>query len=314
MLRIPHFLLIRFRVWNTEIKIMEIQSGDINSFPPEIQSQIRSQLLAQKMNSYGVEMMQIGDKVFEKSDLQGYDNLKLLIDFIPLEKGCSSIFKDEVHPMRICFGGDKIKTLTRFKKLIPVMIGTIGKKGIIGKLIALIYLRNSWKDYMYFVHMGLRDVYYPNVKYYSQPVREIYRLLNGEVRDIICALLEFDTAYRYRFQDIVRELNKKSFEENPIKEINRLIDIFFARGGKFLWEHKFGKIRTLLNIYLFLNKKLLNKLKLIVKEINLDEIKLSKEDIYWTNQAYQEYDFRGVPYRMRIRDYETEKQVFLGRT
>jgi hypothetical protein len=57
---------------------------------------------------------------------------------------------------------------------------------------------------------------------YSRPVREIYRLFNiliererdepmkkkwAEMRDVICHILEFDNAYRFRLQDVLKEIN-----------------------------------------------------------------------------------------------------------
>jgi hypothetical protein len=57
---------------------------------------------------------------------------------------------------------------------------------------------------------------------YSKPVKEIYRLFNilierekeeyqktkwTQMRDVICHVLEFDNAYRFRFQDVLSELN-----------------------------------------------------------------------------------------------------------
>jgi hypothetical protein len=57
---------------------------------------------------------------------------------------------------------------------------------------------------------------------YSRPVREIYRLFNilierekepgmkdkwTKMRDVICHVLEFDNAYRFRLQDVLKEIN-----------------------------------------------------------------------------------------------------------
>jgi hypothetical protein len=64
-------------------------------------------------------------------------------------------------------------------------------------------------------------------KKYSRPVREIYRLFNlliekekreemkqkwVNLRDVICYILEFDSAYRFRLQDVLREINLKEIE------------------------------------------------------------------------------------------------------
>lgn len=46
---------------------------------------------------------------------------------------------------------------------------------------------------------------------------------------IFCSMFEYDSAYRYPFQDIGAELNKEAFRKNPAKEIERLIRIFRER-------------------------------------------------------------------------------------
>ena len=61
-----------------------------------------------------------------------------------------------------------------------------------------------------------------NPERYSHPVREIYRIFNilierekeerlialwTQLRDVLCMILEFDNAYRFRIQDALAELN-----------------------------------------------------------------------------------------------------------
>jgi hypothetical protein len=284
---------------------MEIKSGDISTFPPEIQAQIKAQMLMQKIKSYGKKIIEVDGKTYEKTGFQGYSNMKEVVDFVELDEGCEMWVKGEKYPMRGCFDTDKVATLTQIKKIIPVLARGFSGKCIIKKLVSLLYLLFNWKNFIFFIHQGLRDVYFEDPKRYSQPVRELYRVLDGEIRDIVCAILENDTAYRYRLQDIFAEINKKEFERHPIKEIKRLWTLSNNREKGRMLNAKGIRLEYIKFLILF--PKLIKKLKGIVREINLDEIKLSVEDIYWTNQGWAEYDFRGIPFKTRLKDYEEQK-------
>jgi hypothetical protein len=297
---------------------MEIKTGDISTFPPEVQKEIRTQILAQAMDSYGMEIREAitttGEKTnFEDSKFQGYGNLKMVIGFRPLEKGCETLIANEKYPMRGCFNEKRIKTLTQFKKLIPVMVKTL-RGNVFYKLVAFLYLRKNWEQYLDFAHSGMRDLPMKRDRY-CQPVREMHRILSDrgidKIRDILCVILEWDTAYRYRFQDVIAELDKVAFNKNPIKELKRLAEIMFKREIVLMTSasRQFKNFMPLVYIYLFLNRKLLNTIKEIVNEANIDELKMSVEDIYWTNQAYQEYEFRGIPYKQRMLEYEAVKNT-----
>jgi len=86
---------------------------------------------------------------------------------------------------------------------------------------------------------------------YSRPVREIYRIFNLlieresdegmkqkwiQMRDIICMILEFDNAYRFRFQDVVSEMNLE--EIKPDENAQYYIDI---RQDNYNWGGKKSK-------------------------------------------------------------------------
>lgn len=74
--------------------------------------------------------------------------------------------------------------------------------------------------------IALRDNI-PETNLYSRPVREVHRVMSlvreregntemrgkwTEIRDIICMMLEFDDAYRFRLMDAMKEINLKEFE------------------------------------------------------------------------------------------------------
>jgi len=130
---------------------------------------------------------------------------------------------------------------------------------------------------------------------YCKAVREIHRTLTemaplakidrGEnkilqVRDIICMYLEFDNAYRFRFQDMLEELNKEEAVKNPAEEIKRLYKINVSRE---VHEELKEKQTQYGNFFYWLfslprNKELASE---FFKRLNLEEVKLSDIDRHW---------------------------------
>lgn len=236
-----------------------------------------------------------------------------------LEEGSLTHLEGEKYPIRGVMPPDKVAELAKFKKIFPLFLKflngdnygdtTFSKKNIFKKLsigTSIILYKEFFINYIWW---GLRDVY-ADYKCYSQPTRELYRIIkNNQVRDIACALIEYDTAYRYRFQDIMAEVNKTNFQKHPILEIKRLAELLFERERDKNWESGMGKFRKfmpLAYIYLFFDRKLLKAIKKFVDELNIDEVKLSPEDIYWTN-TYPDYDFRGLSFAQRNKEYLEEK-------
>lgn len=295
----------------------------------EVRQNIRNQILTQKIYSYGREKIIVFPKNSEgketgekaesfKSGYLGNDNLQEIVDFKTIEDGlpygCETWVKDEKYPIRQNALPDKVSTIAQFKKIFYFFIRFIAgkdgfsKKNIFQKVFIVLSSLQYQELILMYIWNGLRDVY-TNPKYYSQPVREVYRIVkNGIVRDVLCALLEYDTAYRYPGQDIFTELDKKNLAKNPIGELKRLTEIMFSRErDKEGSSSRFKKVMWLIWLYLRLNRKLLKEIKNTLMELNINEIKLSKEDQYWTNKHYEYYDFRGVGTEMRYQEYLATK-------
>lgn len=142
---------------------------------------------------------------------------------------------------------------------------------------------------------------------YCQCVRELHTVISNNSRDIfyddelreairdsICMFLEFDNAYRFRFQDIMMELDKHALNENPLKEILRLIDLMIEREkaepGKVRMADKWKMARELMALYLRINKPVLNKIKTLLLRLNIKEIEFTPEDKYYC-EFRKDYNF-----------------------
>lgn len=271
-----------------------------------------------RTSTYGLKPSSFID-VSEKA----MDDVKIVEYFEILPEGCQAHVVGERYPIRGNTPNDHVVTLTQYKKIVPMLIWfllgqndsktTFTKKNVFQKIFIVLAILQFQEFFINWIWYGLQDLYFTDIKRYGQPVREMYRVIKHEkIRDIFCALIEKDTAYRYRFQDIATELDKKAFNVNPYREIRRLYDILRSReydptdDQKVLGMHKFKNVIGLVLLYLRFKPKLVNELKRIVNDVNVDEVKLSIEDIYWTNR-YPDYNFRGINLETRLQEYENLK-------
>jgi len=128
-------------------------------------------------------------------------------------------------------------------------------------------------------------------RYYSQAIRELYRAFSypqGEsskmlelrlmLRDLVCMILEFDNAYRFRVQDLLEELNKTSLKKNPIKELNRIFTIVQEREKTQEIKDTWTLVKLFNSLYLRFDYQFKKMVVNILKELDIDKIKLTVED------------------------------------
>lgn len=292
---------------------------DLSHLPPGVQQSIRSQLLMQKIQQYGTKKVEVQMKdgrtgVMDEKPFMHQRDVAILEDFVDLDEGCESWLVGEKYPMRICINPQRIDNVHRFKKVIPILFRSF-QGNPLRKATALLYFYWNWKLYVEFLYMAWRDVYYPEVKYYSQPVREFLRVFDKlgiweMAKMVFCTPLESDTAYRYRVQDWFVLIDKALLVENPTKELKRVLDIWFEREITNAGLGRFRSITPYLIFYLkFINRKLLKTIVDFILECDIEEIRSSKEDLYYQNciNEDKDYQYRGIPAKERYQDYLTEK-------
>src|SRR3990167_1152321 len=78
---------------------------------------------------------------------------------------------------------------------------------------------------------------------YSQAIGELHRAFSHDeyrddgktrqvrimLRDVVCMILEFDNAYRFRLQDALEELDQEAVKKDTIKELSRILDSMSTR-------------------------------------------------------------------------------------
>lgn len=130
---------------------------------------------------------------------------------------------------------------------------------------------------------------------YSQFVGELHRAaslgwsdespktieLRKMLRDIECMILEFDNAYRFRVQDILPELDKVALQDNPILEINRVLDIWISREKTQEIKDSWRLLKLFTSYYLRFDKKLLKIITRVLLELDIAKCAMTNEDKYF---------------------------------
>lgn len=209
-------------------------------------------------------------------------------------------------PCRFLIDQDTVSLTAIYKRFVPLIAKNLKRKGLLGQIITILALRmnikvmSEWFEYVF----GLKR-YLLKEQHYSQPVKEIRRVLRGRldenILNALTLILEYDSAYRYRIQDVLPLLDKSKLTNifSIAREFERLFKILIERD--YCPEEKvirYGNIKNYIIFAMLLFPKIKKEIISTLKEINLDEIKFNEEDLYWTNQ-FGVYNFRGLTWDQR---------------
>jgi hypothetical protein len=96
--------------------------------------------------------------------------------------------------------------------------------------------------------------------------------------EIFVHLLEYDNAYRFRFQDIMSETTKDELK-TPRKAILRLVGVLESRDNIVVTD-KIARVAKLLSYAMYIPKVKRAFLE-VVEGMNLENLKYQEADIYW---------------------------------
>lgn len=144
-------------------------------------------------------------------------------------------------------------------------------------------------------------------KRYCQFVREVYRAfsvipenekaqdteLRFMLRDLLCMVLEFDNAYRFRAQDVLAELDHEALGKKPIRELLRLLNILSSREKTQEIKDTWKLLRKFVGFYLVFDRKALKIIKSALLNLNIDTVKFTIEDKVFCIPR-SDYNFRFV--------------------
>lgn len=212
-----------------------------------------------------------------------------MVDLDFPEKGIWVYWKGLEWPTKTFPYKETVEQVDDMKKVIMANVRSFAamfKTNPLKALLFIIFFRkemeNTALDMLAEFHTRLREVRNKDHRY-CRAMRELHRTFNVtnsnvKIRDIICMILEYDDAYRYRFQDVVVKLKKENLK-NPRKELARLLSILSDKEGDQRMSEKWKKMAKML-IILRLKGDLQKHIGRFLNELNLDEMKMDVMDEY----------------------------------
>lgn len=124
--------------------------------------------------------------------------------------------------------------------------------------------------------------------------------LIAKVAEFFCLFIELDSAYRFRLQDVLAELNKEAARANIVKEVRRLFDLWISREDDLHGiRYKIIPAANLLVMFLRLSKSARDWAKKFLLELDTEKIRLDEADWYFCLKR-NNYHFEGVPLENRL--------------
>ena len=280
---------------------MSEQNGQLeiakNSLPPEMDGYMKNMQLMQEIVRSMKEIPEL------ESEKPTDTNALLKVEF-PKEGGILTYMTNHEYPYRGFPFFEFVEKIDTFKKLSRGILSGLYhslKKGSKFKLLLALPLIFVVRDFIssgIYAYHKLIERFRIKSNLYSNVVRELYRAFNLPrvkedfetlelrlaLKDVLCMILEFDNAYRYRFQDIIVELDKKALKKKPIKELNRLLDLMSSRENDQKVKDTWSLFKLLVKFYLRFDRKLTKMLVDVLSNLNLEEVKHTPEDKHFSCQ------------------------------
>lgn len=194
-----------------------------------------------------------------------FDDLRLfpvnLAKPIPVEyqTGQWIFMKGLLHPRRGFPFPEVLWAVNVFKRVVISIVQSLARKELVLSFIGFFILPWRFKkriigniiqraDELIYLILGPYELQ-DNLR--MAPAKELDRWMTGFIKNLgfestlgfgIGMIIEYDSAYTLRFQDIMSEVNKESLLADPSKELGRLFAIFAEREQR---PHLNSKIRSL---------------------------------------------------------------------
>lgn len=209
------------------------------------------------------------------------------------------------HPFKGYPIGDLVERIDLVKKVMRNLLSATYHKAKKHKVRFLFSLLFSFQAAYILLYTAYRIIDRFKIKRerYCDAVRELHRAFSKEfygesedmratrfmARDVICMVLEFDNAYRFRFQDIFSELDTEAVKKHPSKELRRLLTLMQSR-------ERTQEIRdtwTLLKYFLpllLLKRSIKRNVIGVLAELDTEKVRLAEEDKVFC-EARKDYKF-----------------------
>jgi hypothetical protein len=213
--------------------------------------------------------------------------------------------KNKKFPIPSYADSISVSIITIYKHFFIMLLKGFSKQNIFQKVSIMIAMFSSkdafisWSERIFAMFpVLLKD------EHWCRPVKELRRVMSGKIHptiiDTISLIIEYDSAYKNRFQDVFPLLDQSKLKGlSAIKEVKRVFDILISRDYPEMREKWRPIKKAVLLAMMFPNAR--KQIISILKEINLKEIEFSEEELYWINQ-FPSYEYRGMSLRERLDD------------
>lgn len=217
----------------------------------------------------------------DKSDIWSMNEVKL-----PKEGGILTYYDEHPYPKK-GFPFEKIvDKIDVVKKTIVAVVYSLSKSKIILGITLIFFRKDLISAYNQLLVklsdlIGQYCVLLPNR--YCKSVQAISRAFEPTdeyLRIITTSILEFDDAYRYRFQDIIGEMDKQNFDKNPYTELSRLLDLVAFRESDNRLKETWSRAKKLLFVVSF-SKELREKIITFFSKLDIENVKMEQDDLYF---------------------------------
>lgn len=219
------------------------------------------------------------------------DQITFLMEKIEYTDGIKVFYKEAQFPRSGFPTPEAIDAINKVKRLLVNSI-KLNKISLFS-----VFVLNKNKNLIEWFNNVAYEIMYPFIikdEFLTKPAREIKNILSPideKLATILAHLVEYDDAYRYRFQDIFSEINLISYSYNPLRELGRVLNIAKDRDlqgvyNKYINIYKVLKVLSYIPAY----KKKINN---ILLEIYLPNMRFSESDWYWVCQR-GDYKFGGL--------------------
>ena len=251
----------------------------------------------------GIRTKMTGRKVHQANEISE-EKLKGAVSIekvkFPESGGTFTYYSGLEYPMKGFFDKETVDKVADLK--IDIMVALLFfkkvlKRKLLGPIFLLLFrkqIKESFNTWVSVNHTMLKDFLIDEIRY-CDFVQEVRRVFPGDhkTEDLLGMILEFDDAYRYRFQDAFGQFDQVNFNKHPIKELKKFFkylednENILKKGDK--WgENLKSKWRMvgLIIPFIVFDRKLFKMVKKFFNELNVEKLKLSPEDRFHSKKKF----------------------------
>lgn len=223
--------------------------------------------------------------------------------------GTRIYYEDHKYPLNGLAWPPAVEAIRPFKRLFMACIRLMASAPLL-ILVFYLFRKKIWEQAQWFAYKSMKQ-YLVESERLSISGQEFHRAAlktwgekakKTKILGIFLSMWELDTAYRFRIQDGLFNLNKNELKKNPKKELIRIIELMISRevalkeGMRDRWR-AFKKVLSMPN---FFYRKLFKEFVAFLLEVDLSKIQMDINDIYWTFKI-SDYEFQGMKVEERMR-------------